>query len=177
MLAFLNLLFFGGILAVGVVMRVLFPPPLYPSWYSMFLGSPPKDAAAMVLSILATNLLITALVFTTLPGIAFFPLSAGFLAYRAVLWGLVVWATPATLLIKTLPVILLEGEGYVLAALAGTIFGLSWFKPKWLNLGKISRTEAFVVEGTNEFLSLYVFVVLLLFVSAIVEAAITLYVP
>ncbi|MEM3697934.1 MAG: hypothetical protein QXQ94_10665 [Candidatus Bathyarchaeia archaeon] len=89
------------------------------------------------------NLAVAAFVVITLPGFVFFPLSAVSLLFRAFLWGLLVYAMPNSLFLFALPVIFLEGEAYVIAALAGTVVGFSWLNPRRAYGGGLSKFEAF----------------------------------
>ena len=66
-----------------------------------------------------------------------------------------------------LPTIILEGEGYVLAALAGVNLGLSWFKPEWIYKESVSRREAVRMALRNCFYN--GLVNLFLLTAAIVE--------
>ncbi len=165
----LNLLFFGCTFGTAMLAGFLFPPILYSGWS---LDAPEFFLAnwlTMLLGIFLFNLAVSAFVVVTLPGFAFFPLSVVALLYRAILWGLLVYAAPNWLFLATLPVLILEGEAYVMAGLAGVVVGVSWFKPRWICANeKLLRVEAFKKELT-ECLRLYVAVVLLLFVAAVVE--------
>jgi hypothetical protein len=105
----------------------------------------------------------------TLPGFVFFPLSVVFLGFRAFLWGLLVFQLPTWALLIALPTILLEGEGYVFAAVAGTVVGTSWLKPQWLFGGENMRRIDSLKRALRECFSLYIVVIVLLFVAAIVE--------
>jgi len=167
----LNLLFFGWVFVVVLLMQFLFPPPLYSGWSLMVPEFLVGNWLTMVLGIFAFNLVLSAFVVVTLPGVVFFPLSAAALLYRAVLWGLLLYVTPTWLFLAALPTLVLEGEAYVFAAAAGTVVGVSWIKPKWLHREEgLSRVEAFK-KGFEECLRLYVFVAALLFVAAVVETA------
>jgi len=123
----------------------------------------------MILGIFAFNLALSSFVFVTLPGIAFFPLSAGFLSYRGFLWGLLLYMSPTLLFVASLPTIILEGEAYVLAAMAGSVVGASWIKPNLAyQESGLSRLEAFK-KSLKECVKAYALVATLLFISAIVE--------
>jgi len=66
-------------------------------------------------------------------------------------------------------IILGTNIGYVLAALAGVILGLSWLKPRSVYPGaELSRYEA-VRRASRECMRIYVLVVLVLFIAAVVE--------
>ena len=170
--AFMNLLFFGGLFATTLVAKFLFPSSLYLGWradvpeFLLDTGWP-----LMLLGVFLFNLGLSAFVFVTLPGFVFFPLSAVTLMYRAFLWGMLLQNVPNWLLIAVLPMLILEGEAYVFAGVAGSIVGLSWLKPMWLyRQERLSRKEA-IKYSLKEALSFYLVVVLLLVVAAIVETA------
>jgi len=71
--ALLNLLFFGCVFAVALLAQFLFSPPLYLGWSprcpEIFLGS----GFSMFLGVFVSNLVISAFVVVTLPGVVFFP--------------------------------------------------------------------------------------------------------
>lgn len=107
----------------------------------------------------------------TLPGIVFFPLSAAFLVFRAVLWGLLLYPLPSWLFLAVLPTLVLEGEAYVIAAVTGTVIGLSWVKSSLVFRDeKLSKWEA-LKTALKEGVHLYKGVALLLLIAAIVETA------
>lgn len=123
----------------------------------------------MVLGIFFFNLVLSAFVVVTLPGIMFFPLSIVFLLFRAVLWGLEQYFSPTWLFLVSLPTLALEGEAYVFAATAGTIAGASWIKPNWICPEEvISRSESFK-KASKECLVLYILVAVFLFLAAVME--------
>lgn len=121
--------------------------------------------------ILVTNLVLSAFVVVTIPGVVLFPLSVLILLYRAVLWGVLLYPLPRWQFLATLPTVILEGEAYVIAAVAGTTVGMAWMNPNWLYKDQtVSRQNAFrttVKEGTR----MYGVVVLLLLAAALVETA------
>jgi hypothetical protein len=153
---------------------LLFVPVLYPSENlgvpDFLLGT--GSLLIMVVGIFVWNLVLSGFVVVTLPGVALFPLSVAALAFRAVLWGFIVSWLPSWLVLAALPTIVLEGEAYVIAAVAGIIIGASWIKPSWAfgREKQISRWEAFRL-ALGEGLRLYFWVLVLLFVAAIVETA------
>jgi hypothetical protein len=168
LLAFLNVTFFCSFFVVVLLAQFLFPSPFYTGELRAWI--PFSDVwFIMIVGIFVFNLFLSAFVIVTLPGIMFFPLSTGFLVFRAVLWGLLFYPLPASLFLDALPTLILEGEAYVVAAVAGTVAGLSWIKPSWLFKGKeLSRLEAFKMT-LKEVIQLYKLVVLLLLAAAIVE--------
>jgi hypothetical protein len=168
-----NVVYFPVILVSAFVAQLLFVPGPYPSENlsapDFLLGS---GLTVMVIGIFALNLVLSAFVVVTLPGVALFPLSVAALVFRAVLWGFIVSWLPSWLVLAALPTIVLEGEAYVIAAVAGIIIGASWIKPSWAfgRERQISRWEAFRL-ALGEGLRLYFWVLVLLFVAAIVETA------
>lgn len=164
-----NSLFFGCVFVVAFFAQFVFPPPLFWGW-------PLRVSEVFVLNetflpfwVFLFNLVVAAFVFVTLPGLCFFPLSIVALLFRAVLWGLLVYDVPNWVFLAALPVIVLEGEAYVVAALAGTVVGVSWLNPKWAYASEqLPRIEAFK-KGVVECLRLYVVVALLLFIAAVME--------
>jgi hypothetical protein len=168
--AFLNLLFFGGVVlaafAAGFVFWPVLGSPLsLPSAQSLF----GNNFLLMVLGIFFFNLGLSAFVFVTLPGLVFFPLSAAALGFRAFLWGLLVYASSLVGLVWALPTLVLEGEAYVFAGVVGTVWGVSWFKPSWLNGEEnVSRSES-LWRTLRTGLRVYVLIALLLFVAALIE--------
>lgn len=167
LVVFLNLLFFGFAFGSALVATLLSSPALYS-------GSPvfslPRSVSGnwllMPLFILAVDAVITAFITMTLPGFVFFPLSPVALAYRAVLWGLLLFPLPVWLFLVILPTTIFEGEAYVLAATAGMVTGFFWIKP----VKGVSRRESFY-RALAECAHVYVVVVLLLLAAAITETA------
>ncbi|MGQ9459968.1 MAG: stage II sporulation protein M [Candidatus Bathyarchaeaceae archaeon] len=84
----------------------------------------------LVLDIFFFNLVLSGFVLVTLSGLAFFVLPLVFLFVRAFLWGVLLNGLSTSMFLAAFPTLILEGEGYVLAALAGINLGMSWFKPK-----------------------------------------------
>lgn len=169
-LALFNALFFSCIFVTLVLSSFFLQPQLDLGWrpnvpeYFLNSGWP-----VMILGIFVFNLALSSFVFVTLPGIVFFPLSAGFLSYRGFLWGLLLYTSPTLLFIASLPTIILEGEAYVLAAMAGSVVGASWIKPCLAyQESRLSRLEAFK-KSLKECLKIYAVVAVLLFVAATVE--------
>ena len=162
-----NWLFFGAII-VGVLlaqanMRLLPIGEEVQAFDSSNVGF-------MVLGIFLFNLVLSGFVLTTLPGLVFFALPSVFLFYRAFVWGILLNQLFTPQFLAALPTLILEGEGYVLAAICGTNLGLSWFKPDWAYKNKgFSRLEALKM-ASRECVHLYFFVVIFLVVAAVVEA-------
>jgi len=127
------------------------------------------DVVLLLISILFNNLVLSGFVLVTLTGLGFFGVPLLFLCFRAFLWGLLLNGLPTPLFLAALPTLILEGEGYVLAAFAGVILGLAWLKPRLVYPGEeLSRSEA-VRRAFTECAHIYVLVVSILFVAAVVE--------
>jgi len=170
-LMFLNWLFFGFIVVgallgqAGVVQVYTLLP--FSEVFPIEVGS----ALLMVGFIFVFNLVLSGFLFLTLSGLAFFVLPLGLLSLRGLLWGVLFGGVSTPVFLVALPTLILEGEGYVLAALAGVYLGLSWLKPKWAYRGEdLSRLEG-VKRALKDGARVYVFVVLLLLVAAVVETA------
>jgi len=166
----MNLLFFGCVFISVFLAQFVFTPPLYSGWSpdvpEILLRS---GWFVMFVGIFVFNLAVSAFVVVTLPGVVFFPLSVGFLLFRGVLWGLLLYGLPTWLFLVVLPTLVLEGEAYVFAATAGAVVGVSWVKPDLSYRGEgLSRVEAFK-RALRECLRLYVLVAVLLFVGAVLE--------
>jgi len=115
--------------------------------------------------------LIMALISVTLPGMVFFPLSIFSLMYKAILLGARLSSITISELLTVFPVLILEGEAFVIAAFAGTIVGLSWIKPSLIYpLNDFTRIIAFK-KSCKELCNTYLLVVLLL-ISTFVETII-----
>ena len=176
-LAFMNLCFFGTALVTALVSSFLLPPQLYEPSNPQFPVEPASiDFPVLLVVIFLFNLIVSSFLVVTLPGFVLFPLSVAFLVYRGFVWGVLIFASPAWIFLIALPTLILEGEGYAFAATAGALVGISWIKPKWIyQVEGESRTE-FMKRALRESALLYVFVIALLFVAAVVEAA-TLNIP
>jgi hypothetical protein len=171
LLAVFNLLYFSSIFVAALVAGFLFAPPVYVGGFPEIFGAFPfGDPVIGVVWIFVSNLVLSAFVMVTLPGLAFFPLSAVVLLVRAVLWGLFIYPLPVWAFLATLPALVFEGEAYVFAGVAGTTLGVSWFKPGWAYREEsgLSRQDS-LKRAFNEFKRMYLVVILLLFVAAVVE--------
>jgi len=127
------------------------------------------DWSVMVVGIFLFNLTLSGFLFVTLPGLVFFPLSAAVLLFRGFLWGVLLSQLPTAYFLAALPTVVLEGEGYVLASVAGITLGLSWIKPNWVYGGEgLSRFGA-LKKALRECGRSYVIVAIVLFVAAVVE--------
>jgi hypothetical protein len=169
--AFLNALFFGCAFLAMLSASLILHPLCYSSWRSLVPEVFMANWLLIFLFLLASNFIITAFAFVTLPGFVFFPLSAVTLGDRAVLWSLLLLPLPDWSFLCSLPALVLEGEAYVFAAAAGTIVGASWVKPNWMYAGMgLTRGESFRA-GLKECLRIYTLEVFLLFISAAVETA------
>lgn len=167
-LVILNWLFFcfmvvGGLLGqAGVVQLYTWP---FGEIFHIEVG----NALLMVGVIFLFNLVLSGFVLVTLTGLGFFGLSLFFLCFRAFLWGALLNGLSTPMFLAVLPTLILEGEGYVLAALAGVNLGLSWLKPKWAYRGEdLFRLEA-VKRTLKDCARIYVFVAAFLLFGAVVE--------
>jgi len=170
LLALMNVLFFGSILVVVAFFERTLPPPLVlnvrsPFLEELFNGDPFVSAFA----ILIFDLFFSAFVFVMLLSVAFFPLSIGFLLFRAFIWGSLLYSQPTWTLLVAIPTVILQGEAYALAALTGLLVGLSWIKPEWVYRGKsLTRREAFN-KSLEEYRMFYVFAIMFMVAGAITE--------
>lgn len=170
LLALMNVLFFGSILVVVAFFERTLPPPLVlnvrsPFLEKLFNGDPFVSAFA----ILIFDLFFSAFVFVMLLSVAFFPLSIGFLLFRAFIWGSLLYSQPTWTLLVAIPTVILQGEAYALTAFAGSLVGLSWIKPEWVYRGKgLSRHEAFN-KSLEEYWMFYVFAIIFMVAGAIAE--------
>jgi uncharacterized membrane protein SpoIIM required for sporulation len=129
------------------------------------------NALLSLLWIFLFNLALSGFLLLTASGVVFFVLPVCFLLFRALFWGVFLSGLPNPLFLLVIPTLVLEGEGYVLAAVAGLGLGLSWLKPELMfREGNLSRLEAFR-KALRECAHVYVFVVILLFLAAVVETA------
>ena len=168
-LAVMSIVYFGSVFVAVLWAQVQVPPPYVgvPVELPEFLSG--LDWPLMIIGIFFFNLVWSSFIIVTLPGLVFFPLSAGVLVYRGFLWGLLLRQMPTSLFLVVLPTVVLEGESYVLASVTGTILGMSWLKPDWVFKKEgLPRLESFK-KALGECLWLYVFVAVVLFVAAVVE--------
>ena len=129
------------------------------------------DYFSMFLFTFVFNLFLSGFLLLTVTGAIFFPLSFGFLLFRGFLWGVLLYNLDVSAFLAVLPTIVLEGEAYVFAALAGFLLGLSWLKPKWVyGDEQLSRGDSFR-RAVGECKELYLMVIILLLVAAAVETA------
>lgn len=174
--AVFNVLFFGAVFVSALTSSFMFvPPPLEegtaPFHRDLFGGG----LVLTFLGIFVSNLVLSAFLVLTLPGLFFFGLSLALLLYRAAVWGFLLAFTPTHQFVAALPTVILEGEAYVMAAVAGAVLGLSWLKPKWIFKGQdLPRREA-LIRAFKECFHFYVLVASILFVATIIET-VTLYV-
>jgi len=169
LLVVLNWLFFSG-MVVGALLKQAgliggYRWPVGDDVFSQGAASLPL----LVLSIFVFNLVVSGFVVVTLSGFLFFGLSVVFLLYRAWLWGMLLTGLGTPLFLAALPTLILEGEGYVLAAWVGINMGLSWLKPKWAYRGEDLSWLKSVKRAFKDSLRVYVLVGVFLLVAAIVE--------
>jgi hypothetical protein len=165
--AALNILFFGGILVSAFFTQPFISPQGYVGSWSV----PQKGPVLFAIGAFLFNLAVAAFLVITLPGLGFFALSVAFLGYRAFLWGLLVNALSGSLFYAAWPTILLEGEAYVVAAIAGIDLGLSWFKPSWAHKAEAESRFEGLKMALKECGYLYILVAILLLGAAFVETA------
>jgi len=166
-----NVLFFSSILVFALWIQFQYPPTLYEGEPmeapEIFLGG---SLPIMVVNVFLFNLVVSAFIFVTLSGLLFFAFPVVVLMWRAALWGGLLNLLPTPLFLASLPRLVLEGEGYVLASVAGMTLGLSWLKPDWVYRSEgLSRQEALRMS-LKESVYLYVLVVVFLLVAAVVES-------
>jgi hypothetical protein len=165
-----NAIYFGCIFAAAVLGQFLYEQLPYLGELGgvdeFFFGF---DWPLIILSIFLFNLVLSSFVFVTLPGLVFFPLSVVALVVRAVFWGIMLNQLPTPLFLAVFPTLILEGEAYVFAGVAGVDLGLSWLKPILAYKDEnLSRSDAFK-KALKECLRVYVLVAMFLLVAAIVE--------
>lgn len=174
-MASLNLLYFGSILVGALLAQVsyliIYELPLSDN---LLLGLM-DNAFLLALGIFLFNLVISGFLLTTFSGLAFFGLPLLVLVWRALLWGALIALLPSPQFFVALPTFVLEGEAYVIGAVAGVILGLSWLKPTWATKGeKLTRWLA-LRAALAECVHMYFWVVLLLIVGAVIEAVTLVY--
>jgi hypothetical protein len=165
----MNALFFGSILVAALLTQALYLP-LY-EW-STGDGFLPMNAGLpmMIVSIFLFNLIVGAFIFVTLSGLVFFIFPVIVLLIRAMLWGTLLNQVPTPMFLIAFPTLILEGEGYVIASIAGVNLGLSWLKPGWVYTGEsLSRLKT-LKKALKECAYAYFLVTIFLLVAAIVEA-------
>jgi hypothetical protein len=166
--AALNILFFGGILVSAFLTQPFIPPQGYSGgWFVL----PQEGFVLFAVGLFLFNFAVAALLMITLPGLGFFALPVALLGYRAFLWGLLVNQLSGSLFYAAWPTIFLEGEGYVVAAVAGIDLGLSWLKPSWAHKREVNSRFEGLKMALMECGHLYILVAILLFAAAIVESA------
>jgi len=165
----LNILFFDCIFVGVLLSNFLHMSQPFGSEFEILVRLHGLDWVQMILVIFLFNFVVSGIVTLTLSGLVCFFLSAIFLGLRGVLWGVMLsQPSNAPFLFLSL-VIILEGEGYVLASTPGIILGLSWLKPKWLYKDEhLSRINALKI-ASREALHLVFLSALFLFSAAIVK--------
>ncbi len=168
----LNWLFFGSIVT-GALLGQMGHYEVYRSVFvEDVLITERSNVMLMVVSIFVSNLLLSSFLLVTLTGLAFPILPIGFLMLRGLLWGVLHNTLPTSLFLIAFPTLILEGEGYVLAGVAGVYLGLSWLNPRWAYKEEnLSRADA-LKKALKDAMYIYVLVVVFLLAAAIVEAAI-----
>jgi len=166
--ALMNVLYFGSMLVAALITGRQYA--LLDGWGAEWNSVGAEGFGVMFMSIFLFNLVVSGFLMLTLTGLLFFALPTGFLIVRAALWGSMLnqLSTPAFL--AALPTLLLEGEGYVIAGVAGANLGLSWLKPSWISDGVVSRRDT-LKQAVKECTHLYVLVAALLLAAAVVETS------
>jgi hypothetical protein len=129
-LVVLNWLFFGFVLVGSFLSGLTSFGPFYSLPASEASQSYQGSPILLFGFLFVFNLVVSGFVVVTLTGLGFFALSPIFLCYRGLLWGALLAGSPRSSFLFVLPTIVLEGEGYVFAALAGVLMGLSWLNPE-----------------------------------------------
>lgn len=167
--AVMNALYFCSIFVVVLFFQFQSLPP--------YVGPPMEvpeffaglDWPVIIVAIFLFNLILSSFIVVTLPGLVFFPFPAVVLLFRGYLWGLLLSQLSTPHLLVVLPTIVLEGEGYVMASVAGILLGLSWLKPNWMyGCEDLTRSEA-LKKALKECMGMYVLVAIVLLAAAIVE--------
>jgi len=131
---------------------------------------PTNNLPLLVLWIFLFNLLWSSLVLLTLSGFVFFAVPLVIMTYRAWLWGVLLANLPISLFWVVIPVLVVEGEAYVLSCVAGVNLGLALLRPNMIFKEEgISRLQA-VKRAFKECAYFYIFVAVLLLAAAIIEA-------
>jgi len=175
LLAIVNLSYFWSVLIGAFVAQIhsltLYELPLAQNVFAGFSENPFLLMAVIFLF----NLAVSGFSVTTFPGLGFFVLSFLVVLWRALLWGVLLAQLPTPQFLWVIPTLVLEGEAYVIAAVAGIILGLSWVKPDWAFRGQnLSRKQAFT-NAIIECGRFYVWVVVLLLLGAAVETVTVVY--
>jgi hypothetical protein len=161
----LNMLFFDSIF-LGVLMGQFLR---FPSFYVDSSWLYVLDWHLMMLTIFAWNFIWGGLIFLTMPGLVFPPFSAALLAIRGLSWGTMLNQHSVESPFLVFLIFILEGEGYILASMAGTVLGLSWLRPDWMYKDEqLSRLDA-LKTASREALCLLSISAIILFSGAIVE--------
>jgi hypothetical protein len=170
MWAALNLVFFSSVLV-----SAMFPQfsPLEPAARLADFPAPfplNLELPLLVAYVFVFNVFISAFLVVTLPGLGFFALPAFFLVLRAYFWGLSLSQLSTSVFWAALPTVIIEGEAYVVAAVAGTMLGLSWLKPSRSHEGKMASRLVALKRAVRECAYLYVLAAILLAAAAVIEA-------
>jgi len=167
--ALINLVYFGAVIVGGFLAQYtsFFPPPV-PGEEGVWVVA--EVSPLLVLDIFAWNFFLSAFLLLTLSGVVFFVLPFVVIVWRGLLWGFMLNFLSTDRFFAVLPTVFLEGEGYVLAAVAGVVLGLSWLWPRLVYPGKgLSRKDA-LKKAFGEAGRLFVLIGILLFVAAVIEA-------
>lgn len=168
-LAVMNVLYFGSIFVFVLFFQFQHLPPYeappveVPEFFVRL------DWPVLIVAISLFNVVLGGFVVVTLPGLLFFPLSVIVLLFRGYSWGLLLSRLSTLHFLVVLPTFVLEGEGYVIASVAGILLGLSWLKPDWAYSDEgLSRLES-LKKALRECGRIYLLVAVVLLGAAIVE--------
>ncbi len=175
LIASLNLLYFGSILVGALLAQISYVAVYELPLSDNFFLSLMDNASLLALGIFFFNLVISGFLLTTFSGLVFFGLPLLVLGWRALLWGALIAQLPSPQFFVTIPTFILEGEAYVIAAVAGMLLGLSWLKPMWVNREEKLTRRLALRAAWIECANLYFWVVLLLIVGAVIEAITLVY--
>ncbi len=175
-LVVLNWLFFGFVLGGSFLGGWISLGPFYSLPASGVSQSYQSNPILLFGFLFVFNLVVSGFVVVTLTGLAFFALSPIFLCYRGMLWGALLAGLPRSSFLFVLPTIILEGEGYVFAAVAGVLMGLSWLNPEWdYQEESLTRYQS-LKRALKDSVYVYLLVASFLFLAAIVETLTLVYI-
>jgi len=162
----MNMLYFGSLFVAALMTGQ--QNRLLNEWMVGESSEEVNNVVIMFVDIFLFNLAVSGFLLLTVTGLFLFPLPVGMLVFRAALWGSLLSQLPTHVFLATFPTLLLEGEAYIIAGVAGINLGLSWLKPNWLSKNGSSRRDA-LEQAVRECGYLYVLVTTLLLAAAIAE--------
>ena len=152
LISLMNCLFFGAFFVGSLVLQTYSPLLKYPEYKEIKGYSCNGDGLNLFVYVFSNNLFLSSLLLVTLPGVVFFLFPSALLVWKAGLWGFLFAYLPSERFVAALPVIILEGEAYVLGGVAGTILGLSWLKPEWIAPTNLHRRASSAILNTEQLL-------------------------